>query len=221
MKRKAFRYPRPSKEEMELLYYQKQLTISQIAEHLQIGATTARGWLRDYNIATERGRGQFIALKKPPKELLEQLYIVEGLSTRDVAQRLSVSKHTAAAWLREHNLLRNLSEAWKVAVAHGRRNPHTVRGRGRQRYINRQGYVLAPLQRDDFFYPMADKRGLVLEHRLVMAKRIGRCLHPWESVHHRNSKKADNREENLLIVLKGAHKGKVKCPFCANEFGIR
>ena len=42
---------------------------------------------------------------------------------------------------------------------------------------NGAGYIWLKLQPDDFFYPMANKNNYVLEHRLVMAKHLGRCLH--------------------------------------------
>jgi hypothetical protein len=67
-------------------------------------------------------------------------------------------------------------------------------------------YLYIKLAKDDFFYPMADKHGYVLGHRLVMARHLKRRLLPWEVVHHRNGIKDDNRLENLaLIGANGEH----------------
>lgn len=72
-----------------------------------------------------------------------------------------------------------------------------------------KGYILILLHRDDFFYPMAEADGYVYEHRLIMARTLGRCLQPWELVHHKGIKypkgsrenRTDNRIENLLQMI--------------------
>ncbi len=72
--------------------------------------------------------------------------------------------------------------------------------------IKHAGYILIKLTPDDFFYPMADKRGYVLEHRLVVAKRLGRCLQLWELVHHKDHIRGHNDDSNLQIVSDIGHK---------------
>ena len=64
-----------------------------------------------------------------------------------------------------------------------------------------RGYV--KLFRPD--HPMADKRGEVFEHRLVMSEMLGRPLKHYEHVHHKNGNKSDNRPENLELVEAGKH----------------
>ena len=70
----------------------------------------------------------------------------------------------------------------------------------------RNNYVFEKLYSNDFFYSMTKKDGYVSGHRLVMAKHLGRNLHSWEIVHHKNHIRDDNRIENLQLISDDSHK---------------
>ena len=82
----------------------------------------------------------------------------------------------------------------------GSRSPSWAGGK------TRNGYVVIRLpQEDGFFAPMAMGRRTILEHRLIMAKYLGRCLQVWEFVHHKNGIRNDTRIANLKLTTNGSH----------------
>jgi hypothetical protein len=52
---------------------------------------------------------------------------------------------------------------------------------------------------------MANSAGLIMEHRLVAARTIGRPLRRDEVVHHKNRNRGDNRPENLDVRSRSDH----------------
>jgi len=75
------------------------------------------------------------------------------------------------------------------------------------RHKTNEGYIVVWIPPDSFFSSMTHNgRNYLLEHRLIMAMHLGRCLHPWEIVHHRNGIRDDNRVDNLQLVSDDRHK---------------
>lgn len=65
-----------------------------------------------------------------------------------------------------------------------------------------QGYIKILIPE----HPNADKKGYVLEHRVVMEAYLGRYLTKKEVIHHKNRIRDDNRIENLeLMESQSAH----------------
>lgn len=68
------------------------------------------------------------------------------------------------------------------------------------KYIDDKGYVRV-LRTD---HPK-NIRGYAYEHRLVFEEYLGRYLEAWETVHHINEIKTDNRLENLFLCTHPEH----------------
>ncbi len=68
------------------------------------------------------------------------------------------------------------------------------------------GYMMIKLEEGDPFISMASKRDrYVFEHRLVMARHLGRPLEPWEIIHHLGIRhlqgSVENKSDNLIDNL--------------------
>lgn len=94
----------------------------------------------------------------------------------------------------------NLSNLAKKKI--GNKNPNWRGGR----LTKKNGYIIvySPL------HPYASKDKYVLEHRLVMEKKIKRFLTPKEQVHHINGIVDDNRVKNLMLLDSHAEHMKIE-----------
>ncbi|MEY2973510.1 MAG: Halobacterium phage phiH [Pseudomonadota bacterium] len=85
---------------------------------------------------------------------------------------------------------------WTEKSVHGENNPNYGGGK----YIDDKGYVR--ILNPDHKYNI---KGYVYEHRLVFERYLNRYLEPWETVHHINEIKADNRVDNLFLCTVPEH----------------
>jgi hypothetical protein len=85
---------------------------------------------------------------------------------------------------------------WKTGNAKGSEAPTFTGGK----YVDDKGYV--KILRPD--HPKSI-RGYIYEHRAVMEEYLGRMLLPWETVHHINEIKLDNRVDNLFLCTVKEH----------------
>jgi predicted nucleic acid-binding Zn ribbon protein len=74
-----------------------------------------------------------------------------------------------------------------------------TRGEGSGVFTDSHGYVHE-------YDPQRQK--FVRQHRLVMERMLGRPLEKWESVHHKNGKRAENDPKNLELVIGNHFSGK-------------
>lgn len=112
----------------------------------------------------------------------------EGESQQAIASAFVTSQNTVSRLLRANGVKSRLNA--RGPEAHG-----SWKG-GRVRMGDYVGAWVAP---DDPLASMRGAAGYVLEHRLVMARSLGRPLTRTETVHHKNGKRDDNRRENLEL----------------------
>jgi len=145
------------------------------------------------------------------KEWLEEQYTKNNMSLKEVADICGVTATTIMYYAKRfgikmhkrcpRNQSKELNPMWKGG-----------------KFKDGNGYIKIKMREHLF----ANSSGYVTEHRLVMEKKIGRFLKPYEMVHHKNGIRNDNRIENLQLLFRAHYPlgYEVECPHCSKKFTV-
>lgn len=144
------------------------------------------------------------------KNWLYKMYYKESFSVSQIAENCEVSITTISRWAEKFDIR-------EIRPYKGdKKGPNNPYWKGGKYKDSKNGYVYIY----ELAHPFVNKKGYVLEHRLVMERLLGRYLKPNEIVHHKNKIKDDNRLENLEIVVLGEPEyNLICCPYCERRFG--
>ena len=187
--------------------YQEGANCRELADRFGVARTRVSQIVRRAGVRMRRRGGAYRIYSEEEATEVVRLYTKENLSQNAIALHMGFSQPVVS---------RILNAAGVETRGYDMRGSkhHAWRG-GR---IRSGAYVAVYVPQDDPLHGMANKTGYALEHRLVMARALGRTLEAWETVHHINGNREDNRLSNLQLRI-GRH-GKHVAYQCA-ECGSR
>lgn len=186
--------------------YESGLRTQDIAATMRASDTTILKVLKQHGVRLRLRKERFISA-----ELLQQMknHYTTGASFQEVAE------HFGFCWKTVNDRLRAAGVQPRPAGFRSGAEHHDWKG---GRFV-RAGYVFVRMSPEDPFYEMATANEYVLEHRLVMARHLGRALTEDETVHHVDDRDKTNNTLSNLQLRQGNHgKGAVfRCRDCGSH----
>lgn len=187
--------------------YKDGASLNQLAKKYDVSLITIRNALIRQDIP-RRERGNIIRAftDDEVQEIAKQWH--EGKSQTSIAEDFDTHQTVISRTLKLHGI--ESKARYASGEKHGRWKGGRYRGRG--------GYIFVQVDADSPFAEMCNTQGYVQEHRLVMAEQMGRPLKSWETVHHINDIKDDNKPKNLQLRIGRHGKGIVyRCMECGSK----
>ena len=194
-------------------------SIKGIAHRLDVNEKTVRALLLRAGVSL-RGRSGH---RKFPKnsihiDMAVNRYLL-GASTEELGEAMGMSAGAVAKRLEDAGV-KLRAPGFQRGVNH-----HAWKG---GRIERDDGHILVLVYPDDPYYSMGQIKGdgkdgsrYVLENRLVMARKLGRCLTEDETVHHKDLNKTNNSPRNLQL-RQGKHgKGAVFCCADCGSYNVK
>ena len=168
--------------------YASGMRMSDIEKKHGVGKWAILTAARDAGVMMRNRGGRYRGITASEKREATRLY-KGGWSQAQIAAKFSMHQTMVS------NLLRELGVQTNRRAARGKDHGSWSGGRS----IMSAGYIGVHVPRDDPMSVMACSGPYVLEHRLVMARSLGRPLMAHETVHHINGDRKDNRLSNLQL----------------------
>lgn len=190
-----------SKEQIEEVYFKPGMTGRGAAKELGITYKTFKSKLDKFGIKIKIRKSKYPELNN--KEWLIKEYVDKKKSIRQIAIDINATVgavNSAIRWLGIET--RKSREAYDLKYPNGRFGENAANWRGGRRKTGKGGRYMTIYKPE---HPHASYDGYVMEHRLVMEKKIGRFLTEEEIIHHLDGNGQNNDILNLQLTSKKEH----------------
>ncbi len=194
----------PAQEVNICLRYAQGESASDLAKEFDMSAFTIRDIVKTHGVEINPRGQQYRRFTDDELKTMRQM-TMQGYSQHAIGEALGAHQIIVSRVMSENEI-----QPFRLGILKGEKHGSWKGGR----HVTASGYYEVWLDAQDPMASMRTRMGYVLEHRLVLARKLGRPLARNETVHHINGDRQDNRLENLQLRIGKHGKNTVYC--CAD-----